>query len=283
MHIASSRNTTAVLGPTNTGKTYLAVERMLGHQSGMIGLPLRLLAREVYDRIRARTGERAVAFITGEEKIVPEAPRYWVCTVEAMPAEVDVAFLAIDEIQMAADLERGHTFSDRVLNRRGREETMLLGAATMRPFWKPSCPASRSSPVRVSPGFPTRVTRRSAGCRAAPPLSLSLSTLFTPLPKSSGGSVAEQRWFSAHSRRAPATLRSRSISRGDVDYLVATDAIGMGLNMDVDHVAFAATRKFDGLGFRDLAAPELGQVAGRAGRYLNDGTFGLTGEAETLR
>ena len=135
MHPATiSRNLTAILGPTNTGKTHLAVERMLAHESGMIGLPLRLLAREVYDRARARAGDQAVALVTGEERIVPPAPRYWVCTVEAMPPDIDTAFVAIDEVQVATDLERGHVFTERILHRRGREETMLLGAGIMRPI-----------------------------------------------------------------------------------------------------------------------------------------------------
>ncbi len=280
MNIASSRNTTAVLGPTNTGKTYLAVERMLGHESGMIGLPLRLLAREVYDRIKARTGERAVAFITGEEKIVPESPRYWVCTVEAMPAEVEVAFLAIDEIQMGADLERGHTFCDRILRRRGREETMLLGAATMRPILETLLPGLN---VVTRPRFSRlsysghkkigRLPRRSAI------VAFSVNTVYAIaeiVRRHCGGAAVVLGALSPRTRNAQVAL----YQSGEVDYLVATDAIGMGLNMDVDHVAFAATRKFDGLAFRDLAAPELGQVAGRAGRYLNDGTFGLTGETK---
>src|SRR3954463_216947 len=138
----ASRSVTAVLGPTNTGKTHLAVERMLAHGSGMIGLPLRLLAREVYDRVRLKVGDNQVALVTGEEKIIPAKPRFWVCTVEAMPGDVEVAFLAIDEIQLAADFERGHIFTDRLLHRRGREETMLLGAATMRPILEKLVPGT---------------------------------------------------------------------------------------------------------------------------------------------
>ena len=276
----SSRTIKAVLGPTNTGKTYLAVERMLAHESGMIGLPLRLLAREVYDRVRLRTGDHAVALITGEEKIIPEAPRYWVCTVEAMPSDMNVAFLAIDEIQMAADLERGHVFSDRILNRRGREETMLLGAATMQQILETLLPGVN---VITRPRFSkllysgqkkiSRLPRRAAI------VAFSAGTVYAIaeiVRRQCGGAAVVLGALSPRTRNAQVAL----YQSGDVDYLVATDAIGMGLNMDVDHIAFAATRKFDGFGFRDLAAAELGQVAGRAGRYLNDGTFGLTGEAK---
>jgi ATP-dependent RNA helicase SUPV3L1/SUV3 len=276
----SSRAVTAVLGPTNTGKTYLAVERMLAHESGMIGLPLRLLAREVYDRIRLKTGDPAVALVTGEEKIVPKAPRYWVCTVEAMPSDVAVAFLAIDEIQMAADLERGHVFSDRVLTRRGREETMLLGAATMRPILETVLPGinvvTRPRFSRLSYSGQKKISRLP---RRSAIVAFSAGTVYAIaeiVRRQRGGAAVVLGALSPRTRNAQVAL----YQSGDVDYLVATDAIGMGLNMDVDHIAFAATRKFDGFAYRDLSAAELAQVAGRAGRYLNDGTFGLTGEAK---
>ena len=175
--MSSPKTVTAVLGPTNTGKTHLAVERMLGHGGGMIGLPLRLLAREIYDRVRLRAGDAAVALVTGEEKIIPAMARYWVCTVEAMPADIDVPFLAIDEVQLCADFERGHIFTDRVLNRRGRDETMLLGAATMRPILEKLLPGT----VFVSRFF-MRGKKRSPGCRAAPPLSPFRLTWSTPPP-----------------------------------------------------------------------------------------------------
>ena len=168
----ASRSVMAVLGPTNTGKTHLAVERMLAHGTGMIGLPLRLLAREIYDRVRLRVGDHSVALVTGEEKIIPAAPRFWVATVEAMPSDIDVTFLAIDEIQLAADFERGHIFTDRLLNRRGREETMLLGAATMRPDHRDSSsPAPPSSRARASPGSLMPAARNCRACPGARPSS----------------------------------------------------------------------------------------------------------------
>ncbi len=269
---------TAVLGPTNTGKTHLAVERMLAHDTGMIGLPLRLLAREVYDRARLRAGDDSVALITGEEKIIPAAPRYWVCTVEAMPASVDVAFLAIDEIQVAADLERGHVFTDRILHRRGRHETMLLGAATMRPVLEQLLPGAHfqtrprlSKLTYAGQKKLTRLPRRTAIVSFSAESVYAIAEL---VRRQRGGAAVVMGALSPRTRNAQVAL----YQSGDVDFLVATDAIGMGLNMDLDHVAFASTRKFDGFGFRELNAAELGQVAGRAGRYLNDGTFGVTGD-----
>ena len=274
------RSVTAVLGPTNTGKTHLAVERMLGHASGMIGLPLRLLAREVYDRVRLRVGDHQVALVTGEEKIIPAQPRFWVCTVEAMPADIDVAFLAIDEIQLAADFERGHIFTDRLLHRRGREETMLLGAATMRPIVeKLLSGVSHVSRPRFSKltyagqKKLTRLPRRTAVVAFSADMVYAVAEL---IRRQRGGAAVVLGALSPRTRNAQVAL----YQSGDVDYIVATDAIGMGLNMDVDHVAFATIRKFDGFQFRNLNPAELAQVAGRAGRYLNDGTFGVTGEAE---
>jgi ATP-dependent RNA helicase SUPV3L1/SUV3 len=274
------RSVTAVLGPTNTGKTHLAVERMLGHATGMIGLPLRLLAREVYDRVRLRVGDHQVALVTGEEKIIPAQPRFWVCTVEAMPADIDVAFLAIDEIQLAADFDRGHIFTDRLLHRRGREETMLLGAATMRPIVeKLLSGVSHVSRPRFSKlsyagqKKLTRLPRRTAVVAFSADMVYAVAEL---IRRQRGGAAVVLGALSPRTRNAQVAL----YQSGDVDYLVATDAIGMGLNMDVDHVAFATIRKFDGFQFRNLNPAELAQVAGRAGRYLNDGTFGVTGEAE---
>ena len=274
------RNVTAVLGPTNTGKTHLAVERMLGHGAGMIGLPLRLLAREIYDRVRLKVGDAAVALVTGEEKIVPASPRYWVATVEAMPPDIDVPFLAIDEVQLCADFERGHIFTDRVLNRRGREETMLLGAATMRPILERLLPGtffvSRPRFSKLSYAGRKKITRlpgRSAIVAFSAEMVYAVAEL---IRRQRGGAAVVLGALSPRTRNAQIAL----YQSGDVDYIVATDAIGMGLNMDVDHVAFAATRKFDGFQFRALNAGELGQVAGRAGRYMNDGSFGVTGDAE---
>jgi ATP-dependent RNA helicase SUPV3L1/SUV3 len=275
-----NRPVTAVLGPTNTGKTHLAVERMLAHATGMIGLPLRLLAREIYDRVRLRMGDPAVALVTGEEKIVPANPRFWVATVEAMPPDVDPAFLAIDEVQLAADFERGHIFTDRILHRRGREETMLLGADTMRPMIEKLLPdvsfVSRPRFSKLSYAGQKKVSR-------LPPRSaivaFSAETVYATaelIRRQRGGAAVVLGALSPRTRNAQVAL----YQSGDVDYVVATDAIGMGLNMDIDHVAFAGTRKFDGFHFRELAPAELAQVAGRAGRYMNDGTFGVTAAAE---
>jgi len=275
-----AHNVTAVLGPTNTGKTHLAVERMLAHGSGMIGLPLRLLAREIYDRVRLRAGDSNVALITGEEKIIPASPRYWISTVEAMPSDIDVPFLAIDEVQLCADFERGHIFTDRMLNRRGRDETMLLGAATMRPILEKLLPGTSfvsrprfSQLVYAGQKKITRLPRRSAVVAFSAEMVYSVAEL---IRRQRGGAAVVLGALSPRTRNAQVAL----YQSGDVDYIVATDAIGMGLNMDVGHVAFASTRKFDGFQYRQLNPGELGQVAGRAGRYMNDGTFGVTGEAE---
>ena len=274
------RPVTAVLGPTNTGKTHLAVERMLAHGKGMIGLPLRLLAREIYDRVRAKVGDQAVALITGEEKIIPIEPRYWVCTVEAMPPDIEVPFLAVDEVQLCADFERGHIFTDRVLHRRGTEETMLLGAATMRPILEKLVPHCHfvtrprlSTLAYAGQKKLSRLPRRTAIVAFTAEMVYAVAEL---IRTQRGGAAVVMGALSPRTRNAQVAL----YQSGDVDYLVATDAIGMGLNMDVDHVAFAATRKFDGFQFRNLNPGELGQVAGRAGRYMNDGTFGVTADAE---
>ena len=276
------RNVTAVLGPTNTGKTHLAVERMLAHGGGMIGLPLRLLAREIYDRVRLKVGDHAVALVTGEEKIIPAAPRYWVATVEAMPPDIEVPFLAIDEVQLCADFERGHIFTDRVLHRRGYEETMLLGAATMKPILEAMLPKTSfiarprfSKLTYAGVKKMTRLPRRSAIVAFSAEMVYSVAEL---IRRQNGGAAVVMGALSPRTRNAQVAL----YQSGDVDYIVATDAIGMGLNMNVDHVAFAATRKFDGFQYRQLNPGELGQVAGRAGRYMNDGTFGCTGEAEAF-
>jgi ATP-dependent RNA helicase SUPV3L1/SUV3 len=276
-HRARGAGVTAVLGPTNTGKTHLAIERMLAHSSGMIGLPLRLLAREVYNRAVERVGAEAVALITGEEKIKPPNPRFWVATVEAMPRERDVAFLAIDEIQLAADFERGHVFTDRMLHRRGREETLVLGAATMRPIVERLLPgASIVSRPRLSQlTFSgekklTRLPRRSAIVAFSAEEVYAIAEL---IRRQRGGAAVVLGALSPRTRNAQVEL----YQSGQVDYMVATDAIGMGLNLDVDHIAFASDRKFDGYQFRKLNPSELAQIAGRAGRATRDGTFGTSG------
>src|ERR1700742_3741072 len=268
---------TAVLGPTNTGKTHLAIERMLAHSSGVIGLPLRLLAREVYNRAVERVGADAVALVTGEEKIKPPNPLFWVATVEAMPRDLDVAFVAVDEIQLAADFERGHVFTDRMLNRRGREETLVLGAATMKPIVETLLPgASIVSRPRLSTLMHagdkklTRLPRRSAVVAFSADEVYAIAEL---IRRQRGGAAVVLGALSPRTRNAQVEL----YQSGDVDCLVATDAIGMGLNLDVDHVAFASERKFDGYQFRHLNPSELAQIAGRAGRAQRDGTFGTTG------
>ena len=272
----------AVLGPTNTGKTHLAVERMLGHASGMIGLPLRLLAREIYDRIVKRRGAAAVALVTGEEKIVPPRAAYFVCTVEAMPMERQVEFLAVDEIQLVADPERGHVFTQRLLHARGRQETMFLGAGTMAPLVRALVSdveiVERERLSTLSYAGSKKLTRlppRSAIVAFSTEQVYAIAEL---IRRQRGGAAVVMGSLSPRTRNAQVEL----FQSGEVDFLVATDAIGMGLNMDVDHVAFAGLRKFDGRRTRWLHAHEIGQIAGRAGRHLRDGTFGVTGEAVEL-
>jgi ATP-dependent RNA helicase SUPV3L1/SUV3 len=278
--VLSGRDVTAVLGPTNTGKTHLAIERMVAHESGVIGLPLRLLAREVYGRVVQKAGAANVALITGEEKIAPPGARFSVCTVEAMPRETDAAFVAIDEVQLAADMERGHIFTDRILHLRGRQETLLLGAGTMRGILERLL---RGLSVVTRPRMShlahagqkkiTRLPRRSAIVAFSADEVYAIAEL---IRRQRGGAAVVLGALSPRTRNAQVEL----YQSGDVDYLVATDAIGMGLNLDVDHVAFAQNRKFDGHQFRQLTAAELGQIAGRAGRHVRDGTFGETGQVD---
>jgi ATP-dependent RNA helicase SUPV3L1/SUV3 len=276
------RNVTAVLGPTNTGKTHLAIERMLGHDTGLIGLPLRLLAREVYDKIAQRIGVDRVALITGEEKIKPDNPRYYVCTVEAMPREVNVDFLAIDEVQLAADPERGHVFTDRLLHVRGRQETLMLGAQTMREAISDLIPGanfiSRPRLSKLTYAGEKKITRLPARTAVVAFSASEVYAIAELIRHQRGGAAVVLGALSPRTRNAQVAL----YQSGDVDFLVATDAIGMGLNLDVDHVAFAGVRKFDGQVHRQLTPAELGQIAGRAGRHMNDGTFGVTGGVEPL-
>jgi ATP-dependent RNA helicase SUPV3L1/SUV3 len=274
---APGAGVTAVLGPTNTGKTHLAIERMLAHSSGVIGLPLRLLAREVYNKIVDRAGVDSVALITGEEKIKPPKARFWVSTVEAMPRDLDVSFLAVDEIQIAADLERGHVFTDRILHRRGRDETLLLGAATMRPIIERLLPGAsivtrpRLSQLEFAGDRKiTRQPRRTAIVAFSADEVYAIAEL---IRRQHGGAAVVLGSLSPRTRNAQVAM----FQSGDVDYLVATDAVGMGLNLDVDHVAFASDRKYDGYQFRRLNPSEFAQIAGRAGRATRDGTFGTTG------
>lgn len=269
---------TAVLGPTNTGKTHYAIERMLAHRTGVIGLPLRLLAREVYDRIVTARGPSVVALVTGEERIVPERAAYWVATTEAMP-EVGADFVAIDEIQLCADPERGHVFTDRLLHMRGLHETLFLGSETMKGAiaalvpgvqftrrerfsklsWAGSKKTSRMKPRSAIVGFSVE----------------NVYAIAELLRRQKGGAAVVMGALSPRTRNAQVAL----YQSGDVDYLVATDAIGMGLNLDIEHVAFSSMAKFDGRRMRALFPHEIGQIAGRAGRHTMDGTFGVTGEA----
>ncbi len=274
---ARGHGVTAVLGPTNTGKTHLAIERMLAHSSGIIGLPLRLLAREVYNKACERAGADAVALITGEEKIKPANPRFWVSTVEAMPRDLDVAFVAVDEVQLGADLERGHVFTDRMLNRRGREETLVLGAATVRPMIERLLPGanilSRPRLSQLAFAGEKKITRQPRRTAIVAFSSDEVYAIAELIRRQRGGAAVVLGSLSPRTRNAQVAL----YQSGDVDYLVATDAIGMGLNLDVDHVAFASDRKFDGYQFRRLNPAEFAQIAGRAGRATRDGTFGTTG------
>jgi ATP-dependent RNA helicase SUPV3L1/SUV3 len=273
---------TAVLGPTNTGKTYLAIERMLGHESGMIGFPLRLLARENYDRVVKIKGASQVALVTGEEKIAPPGARYFICTVESMPLDRSVSFLAVDEVQMAADPERGHFFTDRILYARGSNETMLLGADTIRPVLNRLLPdidvvaRPRFSKLSyVGPKKATRLPRRSAVVGFSANEVYEMAEL---IRRQRGGTAIVMGAMSPRTRNAQVEM----FESGEVDYLVATDAIGMGLNLDVNHVWFASLRKYDGRSSRPLRAVELAQIAGRAGRHMNDGTFGTTTDVDGL-
>ncbi|SFT67822.1 helicase-related protein [Sedimentitalea nanhaiensis] len=272
----------AVLGPTNTGKTHYAIERMLGHRTGVIGLPLRLLAREVYDRIVAIRGPSVVALVTGEERIVPPRTKYWVCTVEAMPQGMGCDFLAVDEIQLCADPERGHVFTDRLMRSRGLLETLFLGSDTMRGPIRALVPEAQfqarermSQLVYSGARKITRMPSRSAIVGFSVENVYAIAEL---IRRQKGGAAVVMGALSPRTRNAQVEL----YQNGEVDYLVATDAIGMGLNLDIDHVAFSALSKFDGRRMRPLAPNELAQIAGRAGRGMSDGTFGVTGEARPL-
>ena len=270
---------TAVLGPTNTGKTHYAIERMLAHRTGVIGLPLRLLAREVYDRIVAQRGPSVVGLVTGEERIVPDRCQYWVCTVEAMPLDIGADFVAVDEIQLCADPERGHVFTDRLLRARGLHETLFLGAETMRGVIAGLIPGvtflrrERFSELTYTGSKKiSRMPERSAIVGFSVENVYAIAEL---IRRTKGGCAVVMGALSPRTRNAQVAL----YQNGDVDYLVATDAIGMGLNLDIKHIAFSATAKFDGRRMRALYPQELAQIAGRAGRHTENGTFGVTGEA----
>jgi ATP-dependent RNA helicase SUPV3L1/SUV3 len=280
--LSSAPRLVAVLGPTNTGKTHLAIDRMLGHRSGMIGFPLRLLARENYDRIAKLRGSRSVALITGEEKVLPPSPSYFVCTVESMPLDCQVDFLAVDEIQLCADPERGHVFTARLLHARGLTETMFLGADTIKPLMRRLVSnveyVSRPRLSTLSYTGHKKVTRLPPRSAVVAFTVADVFSLAEFIRRQRGGAAVVLGALSPRARNAQVDM----FQAGEVDYLVATDAIGMGLNMDVDHVAFARIGKFDGRGPRRLNAAEIAQIAGRAGRHMSDGTFGTTAEQGPL-
>ncbi|RYE03602.1 MAG: helicase [Sphingomonadales bacterium] len=269
---------TAVLGPTNTGKTHLAVERMCGHASGMIGFPLRLLAREVYDRVVRIKGVESVALLTGEEKILPPKAKWFLCTAESMPLEREFAFVGLDEAQLGADPERGHVFTDRLLRARGFAETMILGSDSLKPMLRALVPDAE---IIGRPRFSTlsyagakklsRLPRRSAIVAFS---AEEVYAVAETLRRLRGGAAVVMGALSPRTRNAQVEM----FQAGEVDYLVATDAIGMGLNMDVHHVAFASLTKFDGRRQRRLTIAEMAQIAGRAGRHQKDGTFGALHE-----
>ncbi|MEY4502101.1 MAG: hypothetical protein RIS52_1991 [Pseudomonadota bacterium] len=270
---------TAVLGPTNTGKTHLAVERLCAHSSGIMGFPLRLLAREIYDRIVAIKGEKSVGLITGEERILPPDARWLLCTAESMPLERDVSFVALDEAQLGVDAERGHVFTDRMLRARGRDETMILGSESLRPMVRALLP---SAEIIDRPRFSQLKYDGARKLSRLPPRSVIVAfsadqvyAVAEALRRSRGGAAVVMGALSPRTRNAQVAL----FQAGEVDYLVATDAIGMGLNLDVGHVAFASLSKFDGKKQRRLTVPEMAQIAGRAGRHQRDGTFGVLADA----
>jgi ATP-dependent RNA helicase SUPV3L1/SUV3 len=273
---------TAVLGPTNTGKTHYAIERMLGHRTGIIGLPLRLLAREVYDKIVALRGPSVVALVTGEERIVPPRTQYWVCTVEAMPEGLGADFVAIDEIQLCADLDRGHIFTDRLLNMRGQHETLFLGSDTMKGPISQLVPKAgyvhRARFSELTYAGEKKISRMPARSAIVGFSVENVYAIAELLRRQKGGAAVVMGALSPRTRNAQVEL----YQNGDVDYLVATDAIGMGLNLDINHVAFSSLAKFDGRRMRPLQANELAQIAGRAGRHMNHGSFGVTGDAGRL-
>ena len=273
---------TAVLGPTNTGKTHLAIETMMSFDSGMIGFPLRLLAREVYDKVIKKIGLDKVALITGEEKIIPNNAKYFLCTVESMPIDKHLDFVAVDEIQMCADHERGHIFTDRLLNMRGEKLTMFMGSYTIKNIISKLdddiefVNRNRLSNLTYAGHKKiSRINRKTAIIAFSAEEVYAIAEL---IRRQKGGAAIVMGSLSPKTRNAQVNL----YQSGDVDFLVATDAIGMGINMDIDHVYFSNLKKFDGKKLRKLNLSEIGQIAGRAGRYLNDGNFGITGQCKEI-
>jgi len=280
--ISNSLGLQAILGPTNTGKTHYAIDRLCGYATGMIGLPLRLLAREIYDRMVALKGKESVALITGEEKIMPRLPSYLVCTVEAMPLDRQVDIVVIDEIQLCADPERGHIFTQRLLHMRGRFETLVLGATSFGPLFQKLYPKApihyRERLSKLEFTGSKKITRLPTRTAIIAFSSENVYAIAELIRRQKGGAAVVMGGLSPKTRNAQVSL----FETGEVDYLVATDAIGMGLNMDIHHVAFSALMKFDGQRLRALNAQEIGQIAGRAGRFRRDGSFGVTGECDEM-
>ena len=273
---------TAVLGPTNTGKTFLAIETLLSFESGMIGFPLRLLAREVYDKVINKIDKNKVALITGEEKIIPQNAKYFLCTVESMPIDKNLEFVAVDEIQMCSDHERGHIFTDRLLNLRGPKTTMFMGSNTMKIILdKLEEDIEYINKPRLSKLLFTghkkisRIERKSAIIAFSSEEVYAIAEL---IRRQKGGAAIVMGSLSPKTRNSQVEL----YQSGDVDYLVATDAIGMGINMDLENVYFSNIKKFDGKKLRRLNLSEIGQISGRAGRYLSDGSFGITGDCQEI-
>lgn len=282
MPLENNNQILAILGPTNTGKTFLAIERMLEYGNGVIGFPLRLLAREVYDKIVLKIGYERVALVTGEEKIIPPKAYYYLCTVESMPQDINFEFAAIDEIQMCADPERGHIFTDRLMNYRGDKLTMFLGSDTIKKLLTELVPETefiyreRLSKLTYS-GYKkiSRIKPRSAI------IAFSVDDVYALaefVRRQKGGAAVVMGSLSPKTRNSQVEI----YQSGDVDFLIATDAIGMGINMDIDNVYFSGLKKYDGKKIRDLRDSEIGQISGRAGRYMNDGSFGTTGDCERL-
>ena len=278
----SKNKINALLGPTNTGKTFQAIETMLSFESGMIGFPLRLLAREVYDKVTKRINKNKVALITGEEKIIPSDAHYYLCTVESMPIDKKLDFVGIDEIQMCNDHERGHIFTDRLLHLRGQKLTMFMGSNTIKNIISKLdediefINKGRLSKLAYSGHKKiSRIERKSAIIAFSAEEVYAIAEL---IRRQKGGSAIVMGSLSPKTRNAQVNL----YQSGDVDYLVATDAIGMGINMDLDNVYFSSLKKYDGKKLRRLRVHEIGQIAGRAGRHLNDGYFGVTGDCDSL-
>jgi ATP-dependent RNA helicase SUPV3L1/SUV3 len=278
----SSKKIVALLGPTNTGKTFVAIDKMLEYRSGIFGLPLRLLAREVYDKCIKKVGLEKVALITGEEKIIPSSAEYFICTVESMPKNKDVDIVIVDEIQMCSDKERGHVFTDRLLNFRGKVLTMFLGSQVMQNIIKNLIQdvhfEKKERFSKLSYGGYKKISRLDS---KAAIIAFSIEEVYAIaelIRRQKGGAAVVMGSLSPKTRNSQVEL----YQSGDVDYLIATDAIGMGLNMDINEIYFSNLKKFDGKKTRRLNIIEISQIAGRAGRYKNDGIFGTTGDCENL-